>query len=386
MSTSPSWFDQEKFSRLVKKVGTKPVTGALPAVPGTGPKNRPLPVEVPAEGLAPTSRISLVSKPPSSLPEQRALPALPRRSTPLPTLKALFSQSTLSRYSPSPGPSPAEAADSVSTGESGPGTSAETIFGGEEVKEETGILPDDATHEADADAPFSEEGEDLGSIWHKMGQLNEELARTVQERDQAVNEGILLREQLGQAHEAQEGGKEEGTPAQAQELSLLTEERDQSRREYATLRKEFETLKQEQSPKEGSGKVRKELEQQVEGFRQKLEERNREIVALKAHSGGAGDGDGKLKEEVASLREQLARAKEDSSDAQRGLTLSQKALQETRDTLREATEGTSMSRHNFENLKNECATLGQQNAVLQAQNDQLSRDLAAAKGKSTGRL
>jgi len=386
MSTSPSWFDQEKFSRLVKKVGPKPVTGALPGLRGAGPENRSLP----GEGLASTARISLVSKPFSSQSEQRALPALPRRTTPLPTLKALFSQSTPPRYSPSPVPPLTEATDSAPTEESGPGTSAETFPGSEEVKEETGIPADDATREADAEAPFSEEGEDMASIWQKMGQLNEELAHTVQERDQAVNEGILLREQLSQA---EGGGKEEGTPAQAQELSLLTEERDQARREYAALRKEFETLKQEQSPKEGSGKARKELEQQLEGFRQKLEERNREILALKANSGGvgggAGDGDDKSKEEVAALREQLARAKEDSSDAQRGLVLSQKALQETRDTLRDATEGTSLSRHNFDNLKNECASLAQQNAVLQAQNDQLSRDLVAAKAakaKSTGRL
>jgi hypothetical protein len=54
--------------------------------------------------------------------------------------------------------------------------------------------------------------------------------------------------------------------------------------------------------------------------------------------------------------------------------------------LREATEGTSLSRHNFDNLKNECATLTQQNTVLQAQNDQLTRDLAAAKSKLTTRL
>jgi hypothetical protein len=54
--------------------------------------------------------------------------------------------------------------------------------------------------------------------------------------------------------------------------------------------------------------------------------------------------------------------------------------------LREATEGTSLSRHNFDNIKNECAILAQQNTVLQAQNDQLTRDLAAAKSKMTSRL
>jgi regulator of replication initiation timing len=375
MSTSPSWFDQEKFSRLVKKVGPKTVTGALPGPPGAAPGNRSLS----GEGLASTARISLVSRPPSLLSEQRALPALPRRTTPLPTLKALFSQSTPPRYSPPPGQPPTEA-----TEESGPETSTEAFPGSEEVKEETGVPTDDATREADAGAPFSQEGEELAAVWQKMGQLNEELAHTVQERDQAVSEGIHLREQL---RHAQEAVKEQGDPARAQELSLLTEERDQARREYATLRKEFEALKQEQAPKEESGKARKELERQLEGFRQKLEERNREIVALKANSGGAGDGDDKPGQEAASLRDQLARATEEASMARRGLILSQKALQETRDTLREATEGTSLSRHNFDNLKNECATLAQQNTVLQAQNDQLSRDLAAAKAaKSTGRL
>jgi DNA repair exonuclease SbcCD ATPase subunit len=362
MSTSPSWFDQEKFSRLVKKVGTRPLPEAVPGQPRAQPEKRSLS----GEGLASTARISLVSKPPSLLSEQRALPALPRRTTPLPTLNALFSQSAPPLHSPPPGQPPTE-----------------TYPGGEEVEEETAVPTGDATHDVDAGAPFSQEGEELAAVWQKMTQLNEELAHATQERDQAVNDGILLREQLLQAQEAV---KEQGTPAQAQELSLLTEERDQARREYATLRKEFETLKQEQTPKEESGKARRELEQQLEGFRQKLEERNREILALKADSGGAGDGDEKLKEEVASLREQLARVKEEASAAQRGLTLSQKALHETRDTLREATEGTSLSRHNFDNLKNECATLAQQNTVLQAQNDQLSRDLAAAKAKSTGRL
>jgi len=404
MSTSPSWFDQEKFSRLVKKVGPKPVTEPLPPHPGVEQENRSLSGEV----LASTARISLVSKPPSLLSEHRALPALPRRTSPLPSLKTLFSNPAPARQVPSPG--------QPSTEESG--TSAETSPDGEEVKEETG-----ATH--DADAPISHEGEALAEVWQKMGLLNEELAHAIQDRDQAVNEGTFLREQLRQAQEALKSKQgpavsteelalvakerdEAVAEAQAvraqlkappsvtktdafsktKELVFLAGERDQARKEYAALRKEFETLKQEQTaPKEESGKVRKELEQQVEGFRQKLEERNRELAALKANPGGAaGGGDEKLKEEVASLREQLARAKEEGSVAQRGLALSQKALHETRDTLREATEGTSLSRHNFDNLKNECSTLAQQNTVLQAQNDQLTRELAATKSKLTTRL
>jgi DNA repair exonuclease SbcCD ATPase subunit len=366
MSTSPSWFDQEKFSRLVKKVGPKPVTEALPGQPGAEPENRPLS----GEGLASTARISLVSKPPSLLSEHRALPALPRRTATLPGLKALFPYPSPPQPSPFPG--------QPSTEKSAPGTSTETVSGDEEIKEETGV----PTDEADADAPFAQEGEGLAAAWQKMSQLNEELAYTIQERDQAVKEGILLGEQLRHAQEAMKG--QGGSPAQTQELSILSKERDQARREYAALRKEFETLKQ--APKEESGKFRKELEQQLEGFRQKLEERNRELAALKANPGGVGNEDEKPKQEVASLREQLTRAKDEASVAQRGLALSQRALQETRDTLREATEGTSLSRHNFDNLKNECANLSQQNTVLQAQNDQLSRELAAAKSKLTTRV
>jgi chromosome segregation ATPase len=264
--------------------------------------------------------------------------------------------------------------------------STETIPGSDEVKEETSVPPADATHDVAAGAPLTPEGEDLTEVWQKMSQLNEELAQVIQERDHAVNEGVLLREQLRQADEALE---KQGEPAQAQELSALTEERDQGRRDYAALREEFETLKQGQSPKEESGKYRKESELLIQELRQKLEERDREITALKTSSGSTGSadvGDDQLKREVASLREELARVKEDASNAQRGLVLSQKALQETRDTLREATEGTSLSRHNFDNLKNECATLVQQNTVLQAQNDELTRELGTAKAKSTGRL
>jgi chromosome segregation ATPase len=192
--------------------------------------------------------------------------------------------------------------------------------------------------------------------------------------------------------------------SKTKELVFLTQERDQARKEYAELRKQFEGFKREQQgsaqppplPREDSAKMRKELEQQLEGFRVKLEEKNKEVAALKAAPAAtpppmptpaAGEGDEKLKAELAALKEQMAKAKDDASIAQRGLALSQKALQETRDTLREATEGTSLSRHNFDNLKTECASLTQQNTVLQAQNEQLSRELAALKNqRQSGRL
>jgi len=381
MSTSPSWFDQEKFSRLVKKVGPKAVTGALPSVsaptpsvaaPASEPEARP-------QSLASTAHISLVSKPSLMSSESRALPALPRRTTPLPTLKALFSQTPATRYSPVPSqPSPE------------PETPTETFPASEEIQAEE--TPEaEAPHNAEEDAPNAAEGEDLNSTWEQMNQLHEELARAIQERDQAMSEGVILREQLRQAEDA---GGTQSEPSESEDVDLLTEERDQARREYAALREEFETLKQEQ-PSRQEAEKRDELDQELDELREKLEERDKEIADLKASVGSTGSsgdtggedvGDGKLKQEVASLREQLVRAKEDASNAQRGLILSQKALQETRDTLREATEGTSLSRHNFDNLKTECATLAQQNTVLQAQIEQLTRDLATAKSKSTGRL
>ena len=278
---------------------------------------------------------------------------------------------------------------------------------------ETGAEP-----KSETGAPLFDEDDDsdLSALWQKMALLNEELARAIQERDQATQEIDTLRQQsrrtggsvastdeLAQVAKQRDEALAElqvlraqlpasSTPTQpgglskTKELGFVSTERDQARKEYIELRLQYETLKREQAPKEDSAKFRKELEQQLEGFRQKLEERNKEIAALKANAAAAGGGDEGLRQEVATLREQLARAKDEASVAQRGLALSQKALHETRDALRDATEGSSLSRHNFDNLKKDCATLTQQNTVLQAQNDQLTRELAATKSKMTTRL
>jgi hypothetical protein len=431
MSTSPSWFDKEKFTRLVKKVGPKGASEPAPAVPSghaPGPLNGP--VTPAAESVASTTRISLVSKPPSILSEQRTLPALPRRTTPLPGLKALF-------QNPAGDAPPVAEMPSVIT-QPIPDISAEPA----EKSQTVGAPAGDETAVID---PLSEHENDLDGIWQKMALLNEELAQTIQERDHAVGDINQLRDQLRLTEEmlaktkgaptvedlaqlirdrdnalteldalkekgAAESGKlqlPEGV-TKTRELVFLAQERDQARKEYAELRRQFESLKREQSPggppplpREDMSKLRKDLEQQIEGFRQKLEERNQEIAALKAAAAAAspplpvapatGEGSGsadveQLRNEIAQLKTELAKAKDDASIAQRGLALSQKALQETRDALREATEGTSLSRHNFDNLKNECASLTQQNSVLQAQNEQLSRELAAIKQRKSGRL
>jgi len=442
MSTSPSWFDQEKFSRLVKKVGPKPGaegTSSLPhatppsAAPATEGEN-----EVTQESLASTARISLVSRPPSLLNEHRALPALPRRTATLPGLKSIFKYppttetepvapapeikpevktaplppvqakqtnhepvAPVPEKKPEPKPGPKFEFKPEPKFESKPEVKAEPKFEFKplpkpEIKPAPKIEPEpEAEPELDPDSDATSMGvgdeDDLDAIWMKMALLNEELAQTIRERDQSFHDNSLLREQLENAEDLIEGHSNVGDQSEA--MQALTEERDQARMEYVELRKQFEALKREQqspAPREESLKFRKELEQQLEGFRSKLEERNKEIASLKAAPPArnvatvpiptAATGD------VAALRDQLAKAKEEVSIAQRGLALSQKALQETRMTLREATEGTSLSRHNFDNLKAECAALTQQNTVLQAQNDQLSRELAATKSKLTTRL
>jgi hypothetical protein len=367
---------------------------------------------------APTARISLVSKPPSLLSEQRSLPALPRRTTPLPGLKALFQNQPADAppvpempaviTQPLPEPSAPRAENPAIRFEAPP-------LRGEKPEAPAFEPADDLPKPID---PLAAGDDDLAGIWQKMALLNEELAQTIQERDHALGDINQLRDQLRQSDELLAKGNraasgddvaqiarerdealaelkalKEKSKSESQKIALpdgvtktkeivfLTQERDQARKEYSELRKQFEGLKRENPvnvtgamppplPRDDSAKVRKELEQQLDGFRRKLEEKNKEIADLKAAAAAVAAlppplpvpapaantaNEDKLKAEIAELKAQLAKAKEDASIASRGLALSQKALQETRDTLREATEGTSLSRHNFENLKRELA-------------------------------
>ena len=108
---------------------------------------------------------------------------------------------------------------------------------------------------------------------------------------------------------------------------------------------------------------------------------------ITARSGVSGNGEGSeaLKQELNALKEESAKAKSEASVAQRGLALSQKALTETREALRQATEGAALAKGSLENLRKENSTLVQQNMLLQAQHDQVSRDLSSAKAKLTAR-
>ena len=493
MSTSPSWFDQDKLNRLVKKVGPKKLSepsAATPApsssqllppaprdnallspakplesqalppkasesqalppksdsqrLPETAPSSSqplppapsdsqrsPEPAAESEQSIASTARISLVSKPSSALSEHRSLPALPRRTTPLPGLKSLFQNSPQETGVPPSVEMPSVITQPLPEPIRAPESKPE--------KDEHGPVDADNGFPKLTD-PLAAGDDDLAGIWQKMALLNEELAQTIQERDHALGDINQMREQLRVSDEllAKNTGaattdelaqvarerdealaelkalKEKPAKGASQEIKLpdgvtktkelvfLTQERDQARKEYTELRKQFEGFKREQAPsgppplpRDDVAKVRKELEQQLDGFRLQLEEKKKEIAALKAAPappplpasfGTPIEPDDKLKAEIAELKAQVAKAKEDASIAQRGLALSQKALQETRDTLRDATEGTSLSRHNFDNLKNECASLTQQNTVLQAQNEQLSRELAAAKQRQSGRV
>jgi hypothetical protein len=289
MSTSPSWFDQEKFSRLVKKVGPKTVPEPLPAHMGAEREHRSS-----GDGVASTAHISLVSKPPSLLSEHRALPAMPRRTTPLPSIKNLFPYPTTPPLAP-----PLEPQTETQPA----GGEKKEKFGNEDVETEPG-------HET----------EELSEVWHKMGLLNEELAQAIHDRDQALSEGSVLREQLRQADEEFETRESGGTPpseelsgltkerdeaiaeaknlreqmekeqesakdlrstSQSQELTLLTDERDQARKQYVAVRKQYEDLKAEQTSKPDqssrakTGSLRIDSDKLVDELRHTLADRER---------------------------------------------------------------------------------------------------------------
>jgi chromosome segregation ATPase len=281
----------------------------------------------------------------------------------------------------------------------------------EQAESATGInhTPD---RDSVASSVLTQSGEDLTAAWEKIAQLNDELAVVVKERDEAINESVLLqqdltlaneklegqegasglveelqqavrerdeainennvlREELLQAHES--AGNQEAAALQADELSRVTEERDRVRGDYVELRGQFESLKQEQvRAKNELGQGRAELEQEIQSLRLLLAEREMELSA--AQSGSSVNV-----EELESLKQELSKTKNEASVAQRGLALSQKALQEARES---AASGSSVS---LDNLKKENATLVQQSMLLQAQHDQVARELSAAKARLAGR-
>ena len=484
MSTSPSWFDQDKFSRLVKKVGPKaapaaggsplpprnaprppvagkegsrvlkpaepvapPASSAPPLVESAAKKSQPLvrpspAAQVPAPPVAqipapppeaaPHDPIIRADPPEASkeaesfplppvfpaplpVPEPRSVSPLLRRTTPLPDLKSIFEYDKPSSRMPTQSqplpnrpiltpPTPIPPPSLVEMPEP-PNGSAEARQGErsapvptppESLPEGAGTivsLPPDETlpafpkEEAADESREEEDGEGEEDLMRQRDELIarvEELSGAAEERDDARNEVNLLRAQLLQAEGATPSS---GLPdLEMEELSRAIDERDSARRDYANLRQQFETLKKEQ----GRARIDESgghpgLSESVEALQVRLAERDEEINSLKISAIGLEDVVETLKQELNAVQGQINQSRDEASIAQRGLALSQKALQETRDALREASEGSSQNRTSLESLKHECSTLVQQNMALQAQYDQLSRELNSAKSKLSTR-
>jgi archaellum component FlaC len=415
MSTSPSWFDQEKFSHLVKKVGRKPASGT-PEAPARVP-----PPTAPEKDTRRLARASLAPKAPETLaqppapagsslppldtvirapadpnvketdpthspislpnPEVRSVSPLARRTTPLPNLKPIFEYEKPEVPSAIVGPDSAEAKSESD----------------EEPEEKEEVSSPEV-----ADKPsfpgFQQPSEDLSSGWSSGPSLKDdpfrpkgesetegaqEMDELLQELEDARNEAALLRAQLEEADKPRASSQASGGD---DELTRALEERDRVRRDYAGLREQFETLKHEQVRTRGeSGGEGAEDSDQLAELRKELAERDEEINAVKISSIGLEDVIQTLKQELNAVQTQIHPSRDEASIAQRGLALSQKALQETRDALREASESSSHMKTSLENLKNECSTLVQQNIMLQAQNEQLTRELNALKNKGGDR-
>jgi hypothetical protein len=204
--------------------------------------------------------------------------------------------------------------------------------------------------------------------------LTEDLATTGRERDEARMEVIVLRNRLETAEQTQRDT--DAMASQLEELSHVIDERDSVRRDYASLREQFETLKLDRSQLD-SHEANLELQEEVRQLRDQLAIHASDLVSKTGALPSTGGSPG----EINALKDQVRQAKEEASLAHRGLALSQKALQETRETLREASEGTSSSKGSLEEMKKDRAGIVRQNMLLQGQNDQLTRELSAAKAK-----
>jgi hypothetical protein len=140
---------------------------------------------------------------------------LMRRTAPLPALKSVFQYDTF--------PKPASAKPAI-------GSVAALKAAEPEIEAEPEDIPPAASAApiSDRPSPASQQAtEDLTAAWEQISQLNEELRKAVREREQAVKEGILLREQLKQADEQLENlEKNEKAPSQGADLARTILERD----------------------------------------------------------------------------------------------------------------------------------------------------------------
>jgi hypothetical protein len=335
---------------------SKPLTSPLPPMPApeTAEADAPEITADPTVESEDTAADYPVAIPP---PEPRSVSPLSRRTTPLPNLKSLF------EYDKSPVPE-----------------KREIPAGPKQIDSRTELPESDAD---DRDMPWTAPAEEPAETARpgEMELLRSQLAKldeVTQERDDARREADLLRARLQQIGEGKGGGA-----ANSDEIARAIEDRDSARRDYANLREQFENLKADQfRARSEGGKKDPALQREVETLRAQIAQRDEEINSMKLDPIGVDPEVDSLREEADVLQKQLNQAREEASIAQRGLALSQKALQETRDALREATEGSSQMKTSLESLKNECATLVQQNMLLQAQHDQLSREMSTLRTKS----
>ncbi|MCE0499428.1 MAG: hypothetical protein LV481_15920, partial [Methylacidiphilales bacterium] len=219
------------------------------------------------------------------------------------------------------------------------------------------VLPDETASYKEQIAHLNQERDNLAA---KVA----ELSFAAQERDEANFEASTLRTQLAAA-QAQKTAE-----PQSDDVARVTQERDAARRDYAELRQQYEKMKQDQLRlKNEHAAALADLQKQTGAVRRQGGGQEQEPAS------GKDDVIETLKQELKSLHEEAARAKDEASTSQRGLALSQKALKETREALREASDAKGA----LENLRKERATLVQQNMLLQAQNDQIERELSALK-------
>jgi hypothetical protein len=307
--------------------------------------------------------------PPSFTPDTE--PAA-RPAVPVPDFKPLFGYdspedaSAASGLADAPGTS-APPFDPTSSGES-----LDTLEGAEggstsvaQLKEEIELLTQERD-QANAELELAR-GKGVGASDDKLA---EDLATANRERDEARMEVIVLRSRVEAGEQKQRDT--DAMASQLEELSHVIDERDSVRRDYASLREQFETLKLDRSQLD-SHEANQVLQDEIKQLRDQLASRGPGAPAPTGATGPTAD--------VAALREQVKQSKEEASLAHRGLALSQKALQETREALREATDGSSSTKGNLEEAKKERAGLVRQNQLLQGQVDQLTREISAAKAK-----
>jgi hypothetical protein len=338
-------------------------SGRLP-LPRTSPSRPAVPPAVPDEPL-PEEPEAL--DPAQEAQETIPIPVVPRGSLPTPDYKPLFGYDASEEPSDSAGAAsipkvpdlPPELMEPEQTGEEGaaPVSSSTELA---ELQEQVELL----TQERDQALAELEVARGHGGAGSD-DKLAQDLATATRERDEARMEVIVLRSRIDAAEQTQRDT--EAMASQLEELSHVIDERDSVRRDYASLREQFENLKLDRSQLDSG--------EETERLRAEIAQLQEQLAGRGPETGAPATGD------VAALQEELKQAKEETSLAHRGLALSQKALQETRDALREATEGTSASKGSLDEAKKERAGLQRQNQLLQGQVEQLTRDLSAAKAK-----